>query len=536
MTELRFIQVDAFADRPFTGNPAAVMPLDAWLPDETLQAIALENNLSETAFTDPGRAMARPITSCAGSRRRVEIALCGHATLASGHVLIGEQGRASASAPASAGMLEVARDGDGYAMSLPAWSAAPEAAAAIVAALGCTPVETLWHERRLRADRARRARRRSARLRPISARSPPKATSMTIVTAPGRRRPTSSAASSSPGAGVDEDPVTGSAHRGAGALLGRAARPRRRHDLLPGQQARRPSHRPARRRPRHPRRQMRHRDRRRDADLSSFRRCLRNCSPQIRPSGIPFSAVFGKELRRLPGGAADVEHLDRRGRTFVRPDAQTSGRVESALPRHRASPRTAPARSPRSPSGGPISRSSISSSPTARPASRSRSKLARARHPLPVHHRQGARFPDARSRARLPGEAVQRGRSGPRAQGGRGHLRGREGLRLRPSRPGNLRLYAEEAARAEVETTALLPTPDRSSARRTLRDRRRPRLAQRPAQLAAASGAAATSGPSTSGRSPPRHLPIATPCRWSAAQPAAQPTIGSSIAAVGHRS
>ena len=53
MTMLRLLQVDAFADRPFTGNPAAVMPLDAWLPDETLQAIAMENNLSETAFTIP---------------------------------------------------------------------------------------------------------------------------------------------------------------------------------------------------------------------------------------------------------------------------------------------------------------------------------------------------------------------------------------------------------------------------------------------------------------------------------------------------
>ena len=53
MTELRLVQVDAFADRPFTGNPAAVMPLDAWLPDEMLQAIAMENNLSETAFTIP---------------------------------------------------------------------------------------------------------------------------------------------------------------------------------------------------------------------------------------------------------------------------------------------------------------------------------------------------------------------------------------------------------------------------------------------------------------------------------------------------
>ena len=52
--KLRFFQVDAFADRPFTGNPAAIVPLERdWLPDEVLQAIAEENNLSETAFTVP---------------------------------------------------------------------------------------------------------------------------------------------------------------------------------------------------------------------------------------------------------------------------------------------------------------------------------------------------------------------------------------------------------------------------------------------------------------------------------------------------
>ena len=58
-------QIDAFAEGPFTGNPAAVCPLDAWLPAETMQAIAAENNLSETAFFVP-RAM---ITGCAGSPR-----------------------------------------------------------------------------------------------------------------------------------------------------------------------------------------------------------------------------------------------------------------------------------------------------------------------------------------------------------------------------------------------------------------------------------------------------------------------------------
>src|SRR3954471_15305359 len=85
--KLPITQVDAFADRPFTGNPAAVIPLDAWLDDATLQAIAEENNLAETAFTVPTSGDAdfelRWFTP------EVEVALCGHATLASGHVLIG---------------------------------------------------------------------------------------------------------------------------------------------------------------------------------------------------------------------------------------------------------------------------------------------------------------------------------------------------------------------------------------------------------------------------------------------------------------
>ena len=88
MPNLPFTQVDAFADAPFTGNPAAVMPLDAWLDDATLQSIAAENNLSETAFT-----IATPDDPQADYALRwftptVEVQLCGHATLASGHVLV----------------------------------------------------------------------------------------------------------------------------------------------------------------------------------------------------------------------------------------------------------------------------------------------------------------------------------------------------------------------------------------------------------------------------------------------------------------
>ena len=116
MPELRLVQVDAFADRPFTGNPAAVVPLEEWLPDETLQAIAMENNLSETAFTVPISGQAdydlrwfTPTT---------EVALCGHATLASGHVLI--EGASIRFRTRKAGVLEVRRAGDGYELDLPA--------------------------------------------------------------------------------------------------------------------------------------------------------------------------------------------------------------------------------------------------------------------------------------------------------------------------------------------------------------------------------------------------------------------------------
>jgi PhzF family phenazine biosynthesis protein len=80
MTSLPFFQVDAFAERPLTGNPAAVMPLDRWLDDALMQAIAAENNLSETAFTVPSErddADLRPAlvhadesrSSCAATRR-----------------------------------------------------------------------------------------------------------------------------------------------------------------------------------------------------------------------------------------------------------------------------------------------------------------------------------------------------------------------------------------------------------------------------------------------------------------------------------
>jgi len=87
VTSIPFFQVDAFAERPLTGNPAAVMPLDKWLDDGVMQAIAAENNLSETAFTVPSESDEFDF-DLRWFTPTDEVEMCGHATLAAGHVLM----------------------------------------------------------------------------------------------------------------------------------------------------------------------------------------------------------------------------------------------------------------------------------------------------------------------------------------------------------------------------------------------------------------------------------------------------------------
>lgn len=151
---LTFAQIDAFATRPFAGNPAAVMPLARWLDDNLLQRIAQENNLSETAFLVPIAGSDDdggdgPDFELRWFTPAAEVALCGHATLASGHfVLSGDPSRDRVRfRTRQAGVLEVARDGDRYAMALPAWEPGPKAMPEIVAALGVEAIETLWHDK-----------------------------------------------------------------------------------------------------------------------------------------------------------------------------------------------------------------------------------------------------------------------------------------------------------------------------------------------------------------------------------------------------
>lgn len=137
--------VDAFAAQPFRGNPACVVePFDAWPDAGWMQALAAENNQAETAFllktADPARFGLRWFTPA------VEVPLCGHATLASGHVLFAELGLAAGQVifETKSGPLTVARRGDGYEMDFPAQPPQRiDAPDGLVEALGATPTE-VW--------------------------------------------------------------------------------------------------------------------------------------------------------------------------------------------------------------------------------------------------------------------------------------------------------------------------------------------------------------------------------------------------------
>jgi PhzF family phenazine biosynthesis protein len=133
-------QVDAFTMGPFSGNPAAVCPLDAWLDDATMQNIAMENNLSETAFIvvrDGGYDL-RWFTPA------VEVDLCGHATLAAGYVVLNhlQPDLDSVSFETMSGTLVVTRDGERLSMDFPARAPTPvPVSEALSDALGQAPSE-----------------------------------------------------------------------------------------------------------------------------------------------------------------------------------------------------------------------------------------------------------------------------------------------------------------------------------------------------------------------------------------------------------
>ena len=147
--ELKLWQVDAFADKPFEGNPAAVVPLTSWLPDDVMQQIAAENNLSETAFFVPDAGKGAGHYNLRWFTPTVEVPLCGHATLASGYVVFNhlDQKLPKVAFSTQSGVLTVERAENGLlAMALPAYQATPHAEAedfreALEEALGIEPLD-----------------------------------------------------------------------------------------------------------------------------------------------------------------------------------------------------------------------------------------------------------------------------------------------------------------------------------------------------------------------------------------------------------
>ena len=212
--------VDAFASAPFRGNPACVLePFDAWPDDAWMQALAMENNQAETAYlrrtTDPLRFNLRWFTP------EVEVPLCGHATLASAHVLTTELGLAGSEFifdTRHSGQLRVRTAGDGYEMDFPADPPARiPTPAGLAEALGTEPLE-VWSAAYLVAVLADEATVRALRpdipaLKPISAEAGGGRGDVIVAA-------TADAGAAydvvdrffAPGAGVPEDPATGSAH------------------------------------------------------------------------------------------------------------------------------------------------------------------------------------------------------------------------------------------------------------------------------------------------------------------------------------
>lgn len=211
--------IDAFATQPFRGNPACVVePFDAWPADDWMHALAAENNQAETAFllktSDPARFGLRWRTPA------IEVPLCGHATLASGHALFSELGLEANAVrfDTRSGELVVRRSGDGYEMDFPADPPRQiETPPGLAEALGVQPAET-WVGQYLIAVLADEAAVRGLApdiraLEPISAGA---------ASGRGNIGVTAAAAPASgydavsrffaPGSGIDEDPATGSLH------------------------------------------------------------------------------------------------------------------------------------------------------------------------------------------------------------------------------------------------------------------------------------------------------------------------------------
>ncbi len=208
--KISLFQVDAFTRGPFSGNPAAVCPLIQWLPDATLQGIALENNLSETAFlVDRGE-----LIDIRWFTPTVEVDLCGHATLASAYVVLECLGtrRDRVEFSSRSGPLAVDRHdemGELLVLDFPSIPAEPcDPPAALIEGLGARPAQTLLAKSYLAVfESEAEVRALAPDFRRLAECHP----HTVIATAPGKRHDFVSRFFA-PSFGIDEDPATGSAH------------------------------------------------------------------------------------------------------------------------------------------------------------------------------------------------------------------------------------------------------------------------------------------------------------------------------------
>ncbi len=209
--KLTLYQVDAFTDKLFSGNPAAVIPLDKWIDDQLMQRIGMENNLAETAFFVP-RGKGGKEFDLRWFTPEFEINLCGHATLASAYILYKKLGykKPKITFHTKSGPLYVTRDKDTYLMDFPSW--APERVTdypkELVQSLGNPELAGVYKNRDwlvelLNEDAVQFIQPDFSMMK--------KAKGMVIITAPGKQVDFVSRFFA-PAAGIDEDPVTGSAH------------------------------------------------------------------------------------------------------------------------------------------------------------------------------------------------------------------------------------------------------------------------------------------------------------------------------------
>lgn len=209
--KLALYQIDAFAGKLFGGNPAAVIPLEKWLDEKLMQQIAMENNLSETVFFVPSKDKAADF-EIRWFTPEVEINLCGHATLASAYVLFNILGfdRKEIRFSSLSGILNVSRENDLICLDFPSWK--PERLDIypdeLSAMLGHAEIVGVYKYRDILVELMNEEAVKNCQ--PDFSLMKKHIDKM-IITAPGKEVDFVSRFFA-PGAGIDEDPVTGSAH------------------------------------------------------------------------------------------------------------------------------------------------------------------------------------------------------------------------------------------------------------------------------------------------------------------------------------